>query len=167
MREAKKYMKSLKRSELKENFIVYENEQGGFYSDNEYEIFTPFLLLKPVSEQVFFIECGEEVDYYIERKGGVHKVYFLNHRRDKVYLKPDFVTYEEADAYLDVVDKDCPAFVRQSWFCKDLSTDKEYRKEIVASANRWKYNYKYNFNMLNYEILEDDVVENEIDIEDV
>ena len=154
-------MKSLKRSELKQNFIVYESEQGSFYSDNEHGIFSAFLLIKPVSDQVFFIECGEEVDYYIERKGGVHKVYFLNHRREKVYIKLEFITYEEADAYLDVVDKDCPAFVRQSWFCKDLANDKEYRKEIIAAANRWKYNYKYNFNLLNYEIEEDKINEEE------
>jgi len=160
-------MKSLKRSELKYGFVVYENEQGGFYSDNEHGVFKPFLLIRPVSDQIFFIECDEEVDYYIERKGGVHKVYFLNHRGDKVYLKPDFITYEEADAYLDVVDKDCPAFVRQSWYCKDLLTDKEYRKEIIAGANRWKYNYKYNFNMLNYELSEVIIKEDDNDLTDV
>lgn len=149
-------MKSLKRGELKEGTVVYLSDEGAYYSDNEYGIFKEFLLIKPISDQIFFIECGDEVDYYIEKKGGVHKVYFLNHRREKVYLKPDFITYEEADAYLDVVDKDCPSFIRQFWFIKDLSDGKEYRKEVVATANRWKYNYKYNFNLLNYELKEEE-----------
>lgn len=149
-------MKTLKKSELKGGAVVYENENGHFYSDNELGVFKPFLLLNQLSDQVFFIECGEEVDYYIERKGGIHKVYFLNHRREKVYLKPEFITYEEADNYLDVVDKDCPAFVRQFWFCRDLENNKEFRKEIIASANRWKYNYKYNFNSLNYDLKEEE-----------
>ncbi len=149
-------MKLLKEVEAKPNTIVYERNNK-FYTDN-IKNSVQYTIIKPFGESVFFTECKDDVDYFIDFIEEEYKIYY-NKRGERIYLNKVFKNYHAADEYLGELDNNCRIFAHQMWWVRD-SNGREYRKNIIAYVNRFNYVYKNQFKKLNWELdLTDSVTE--------